>query len=155
VLVAAPRFAARVARFGPWPLVTFGMVLQTLGYLWFTRFGHVDAVVLVVVQQLLVGTGFAAVYPSLNIAVVRNAHPEEQGLASGMFIAAVQIGSGVMLAVVASVFTSNAGSGLRAYHAGLWTVVGIGAGAALLAASGLLAEERPAAVALAGADTTV
>jgi hypothetical protein len=77
------------------------MVLQALGYLWFTRFGHINSIVLVVVQQLLVGTGFAAVYPSLNIAAVRNARPEEQGLASGMFIAAVQIGSGIVLAVVA------------------------------------------------------
>jgi MFS family permease len=119
VLVAAPRFAARVARFGPWPLVTFGMVLQALGYLWFTQFGHIDSIVPVVVQQLLVGTGFAAVYPSLTIAAVRNARPDEQGLASGMFIAAVQIGSGTVLAVVASVFASNAGTGLRAYHAGV------------------------------------
>jgi MFS family permease len=145
VLVSAPRFAERVARFGPWPLVTLGMVLQSLGYLWFTRFGHVDSIVLVVVQQLLVGTGFAAVYPSLNIAAVRNARPEEQGLASGMFIAAVQIGSGIVLAVVASVFTSNAGPGLHAYHAGLWTVFGIAAGATLLAASGLLGRDRVAA----------
>lgn len=142
VLTAAPRFATRVARLGPWPLVTTGMVLQALGYLWFTRFGHVDAVLLVVVQQLLVGTGFAAVYPSLNIAAVREARPEEQGLASGMFIAAVQIGSGIVLAVVASVFTANASGGLQAYHAGLWTVVGIAAGATLLAASGLLVREQ-------------
>jgi MFS family permease len=154
VLVAAPRFAARVARFGPWPLVTLGMVLQTLGYLWFTRFGHIDSIALVVVQQLLVGTGFAAVYPSLNIAAVRNARPEEQGLASGMFIAAVQIGSGIVLAVVASVFSSTAGSALRPYHAGLWTVVGIAAGATLLAASGLLAREPAPTAALAGADST-
>lgn len=155
VLVAAPRFAARVARFGPWPLVTLGLVLQTLGYLWFTRFGHVDVIVLVIVQQLLVGTGFAAVYPSLNIAAVRNARPEEQGLASGMFIAAVQIGSGIVLAVVASVFTSNAGSGLRAYHAGLWTVFGIAAGAALLAASALLTREEAPAGSLARADSSI
>jgi transcriptional regulator GlxA family with amidase domain len=130
------------------------MVLQALGYLWFARFGHIDAVVLVVVQQLLVGMGFAAVYPSLNIAAVRKTRSEEQGLDAGMFIAAVQIGSGVVLAVVASVFTSNRGSGLRDYHARSWTVVGIAAGAALLAASGLLAEERPPVVALTSADTT-
>jgi predicted MFS family arabinose efflux permease len=155
VVVAAPRFAERVARFGPWPLVTAGMVLQALGYLWFTRFGHVDSIVLVVVQQLLVGTGFAAVYPSLNIAAVRTARPEEQGLASGMFIASVQIGSGIVLAIVASVFTSTAGSGLRAYHAGVWTVFGIGAGATLVAATGLLARDRAGDVAVATADSSV
>jgi len=138
VLVAAPRFALYVARVGAWRLVTVGMVLQLLGYLWFTRFGHIDPVVLVIVQQVLVGTGFAAVYPSLNIAAVSSARADEQGLASGMFIAAVQIGSGIVLAVVASVFTSHAGAGLRAYHAGLWTVVGIAAAATLLAVSGLL-----------------
>jgi MFS family permease len=154
VLVAAPRFAAQVARFGPWLLVTFGMALQALGYLWFTRFGHVDPVVLVVVQQALVGTGFAAVYPCLNIAAVRNARPEEQGLASGMFIAAVQIGSGIVLAVVASVFTSSTGSGLRAYHAGLWAVVAIAAGATLLAASGLVTREQNHAAASASARST-
>jgi MFS family permease len=155
VLVAAPRFAARVAQFGPWPIVALGMALQTLGYLWFTRIGHIDSVVLVVVQQLLVGTGFAAVYPSLNIAAVRNARPEEQGLASGMFIAAVQIGSGIVLAVVASVFTSNAGAGLHAYHAGLWTVFGIAAAATLLAASGLLARNQTTTAPVVGTDSTV
>jgi hypothetical protein len=155
VLVAAPRFAASVGRVGAWRLVTVGMVLQTLGYLWFTRFGRIDPVVLVVVQQLLVGTGFAAVYPSLNIAAVRNARPQEQGLASGMFIAAVQIGSGVVLAVVASVFTSSAGRGLAAYHAGVWTVFGIAAGATLLAASGLLARDDARVAALEHADAAV
>ena len=59
------------------------------------------------------------------------------------------------MAPAALAITSTAGSGLRAYHAGLWTVVGIAAGAALLAASGLLAKEPPSAVALAGADTNV
>lgn len=138
VLVLAPRFARLVERLGPWRLVSFGMALQTLGYLWFTRLAAVDPIVLVLVQQALVGVGFAAVYPSLNIAAVRNARPEEQGVASGMFIAAVQIGTGIVVAVVASVFAANAGPGLRPYHAGIWTVVGIAAAATAIAATALV-----------------
>jgi hypothetical protein len=55
----------------------------------------------------------------MNITAVAGAHADEQGLASGLFIAAFQIGSGVVLGIVAAVFAANVDLGLDAYRAGI------------------------------------
>jgi hypothetical protein len=137
VAVAAQRFAAVVTRYGAWPLATAGLLLQALSYLWFLQLDHVNVVVLVGVQQVLGGIGFAATYPAMNISAVGGARADEQGVASGLFIAAAQIGSGVVLGVTASVFTVTADAGLGGYRGGLWTIAGITGAVALLAATGI------------------
>jgi hypothetical protein len=76
------------------------------------------------VAQSGIGLGYAAIYPSLNIAAVAHAHADEQGLAGGMFIASTQIGSGIVLALCAAVFAGSANSGLGAHRGGTWVVVG-------------------------------
>jgi MFS family permease len=134
VLLLSPRLAGLVSVLGAWPLAAGGLLLETLGYLWFElAIGHVDPVVLMLVTLTGIGIGYAAIYPSLNIAAVAHAREDEQGLAGGMFIASTQIGSGIVLAACASVFAANADAGLGAHHGGMWVVVGAVGLAALLA----------------------
>jgi MFS family permease len=130
--------AALVTKYGAWPVATIGLLMLTAGYLsWVLLIGHVSAVLILLIQQLLGGFGFAGVYPALNIATVGNAREDEQGLASGLFNAGAQIGNGIVVAVTATVLTLAAGPGLGAYRAGLWTITGITAAVMLLAAAGM------------------
>jgi MFS family permease len=146
VAFASPRFAAAVTRTGAWPLVTMGMGLQAVSYLWFVVwFDAVDPVVLVLVQQTLGGIGWAATYTALNIAAVSKAGVDEQGLLSAMFIAAIQIGSGVVLALVASVFAASSGVGFGAYRAGGWMVVAVSIATTALAAVAIVRSRLRAA----------
>jgi hypothetical protein len=152
VVLFSARFAGLVSRTGAWPLAAGGLLIETAGYLWFElAIGNVDPVLLVVLAQTAIGLGYAAIYPSMNIAAVAHAHEDEQGLAGGMFIAATQLGSGVVLGACAAVFAANADAGLGAHHAGIWVVVGaIGLGALLAL---VMATRRAGAPAIAEATT--
>jgi len=81
------------------------------------------------------------IYPAMNITAVAGARTDEQGLASGLFIAAFQIGSGVILGIVASVFTATAGYvtvGRTAYRAGILTSIGVATLALLICLVGVV-----------------
>jgi MFS family permease len=139
VILLSSRFAGVISRVGAWRLAAGGLLLETAAYLWFElAIGHVDPIVLVLVAQTGIGLGYAAIYPSLNVAAVAHARPDEQGLAGGLFIASTQVGSGVVLAVCAAVFVESADAGLGAQRGGMWVVVGA-TGLALLLATMLAA----------------
>jgi MFS family permease len=144
VILFASRWAGVVTRVGPWVVAAGGLSVQAAAYLWFAiALGNVEPVVLLLSTQAALGIGYAATYPSLNIGAVAHAQEAERGLAGGMFIAATQIGSGVILAAAASVFAANADLGLGAHQAGAWVVlVAIGSAALIALAS---AARRPAA----------
>jgi MFS family permease len=153
VILFSSKFAGLVTRTGAWPLAAGGLLLETFAYLWIElAIGDVDPLVLMMVGQVGIGLGYAAIYPSLNIAAVANAHEDEQGLAGGMFIASTQIGSGVVLAATASVFAANADAALGAHQGGLWVVVGAIGLATLLALA--MATRRVGAPAVAEATTS-
>jgi nitrate/nitrite transporter NarK len=93
---ATARYAAvAVTRFGSRPVATLGLLTLGVGYLaWALLIGHTSTMLILLVQQVLGGIGFAAAYTALNIAAVGGARQDEQGLASGLFNAASQIGAG-------------------------------------------------------------
>ncbi|WP_433251312.1 MFS transporter [Streptosporangium sp. CA-135522] len=129
--------ASAVTRYGVWPVATAGLLMLGSGYLaWVLLIGRVDPLVILIVQQLLGGFGFAAAYPALNIAAVASAREDEQGLAAGLFNASAQLGTGLVIAVTATTLTSHADAALGGYRAGLWTITAITAVIALLAAMG-------------------
>jgi MFS family permease len=142
VAVTAQRWAGLVGRVGAWPIATVGTALLAAGLAWTTQLDRLNGVVLVVVAQALIGTGYAMAYPAMNITAVAGAHDDEQGLASGIFIAAFQIGSGVVLGITASVFAANVDAGLDAYRAGIVTAIGAAALAVLLSVAGVIRYRR-------------
>ncbi len=80
-----------------------------------------------------------------NITAVAGARPEEQGLASGLFVASFQVGSGVILGVVASVLTTGVRSGMSAYRLATIATAGVSALAVVLCVTGFLTRMRAAA----------
>jgi MFS family permease len=143
--VAARWFAGLAGRRGSWPVATWGLGLQALSYLWYVlALGHVNVIVLLVVQQVIGGAGFAAAYPALNIAAVSSAAQDEQGLASGIFIASVQAGSGLVAGATGAVLASFADPGLGGYRAGLWLVIAITTAVSVLAAWSWTQHHQPA-----------
>ena len=138
---ATARYAAvAVTRYGPWPVATLGLLTLGVGYLaWALLIGHTSTMLILLVQQVLGGIGFAAAYTALNIAAVGGARQDEQGLASGLFNAASQIGAGIVLAAITTAFTANADHRLGGYRAGLWTITAVSTAITLLAATGILA----------------
>jgi fucose permease len=61
-------------------------------------------------SMLLIGTGFALSFPSLNIQATAGVADREQGLASGLVSTSFQVGGAIVLAVVSAVVTSRTGS---------------------------------------------
>jgi predicted MFS family arabinose efflux permease len=147
IILTAERWAGLVQRVGAWRLCAFGLLLQSAGFLWSVLvLGHVSGWLLVALPITVMGTGFAAAYPAMNITAVGSARPNEQGLASGLFIAAFQIGSGVVLGIVASVLAINAaaGAGIGAYRAGTLVAFGVAILSLLVALAGVVQARRPA-----------
>ncbi|MET8340979.1 MFS transporter [Streptosporangium canum] len=138
---ATARYAAvAVTRYGSWPVATLGLLTLGVGYLtWALLIGNTSTMLILLVQQVLGGIGFAAAYTALNIAAVGGARQDEQGLAAGLFNAASQIGAGIVLAAITTAFTTNADGGLGSYRAGLWTITAVSTAITLLAATGILA----------------
>ena len=92
------------------------------------------------------GTGYAMSYSAANITAVVGARPEERGTASGIFVAAFQIGGGVILGVVASVFTTcyTHHPGLDAYRWAIATAAITAALATLVSITGMIRHNRRA-----------
>jgi len=82
---------------GAWPIGSAGFLLLGLGLVWSLQLDNLNGVVIFGISQVAMGTGYAMIYPAMTITAVAGARTDEQGLASGLFIATFQIGSGVIL----------------------------------------------------------
>lgn len=119
VMLTAQRWAGQVIKRGVWSIATAGMALMLAGTLLTLSLDALNSALVFGSAGLVIGLGYAMCFPAANISSVSGARPDEQGLASGLFIAALQIGSGVVLATVVSVFSSSDASGPDPYRSGL------------------------------------
>lgn len=145
VMLTASRWAGQVAKHGPWPIASAGMVLMVLGIASTLLLGDLNSALVFGVGSTVIGVGYAMCFPAANISAVAAARPDEQGLASGLFIASFQIGSGFVLAIVASVFGSAGEAGLGSYRAGLITAVVVAALALTVCLTGVRRRSQPPA----------
>ncbi|AYG66988.1 MULTISPECIES: MFS transporter [unclassified Rhizobium] len=137
VMFLAPRFATIGQNRGTTLLMTFGVGLQAISYLfWVLSAGQIDTIVLVIISQLLLGVGYAMTYPSIQVAALSEVSDDEAGLASGMLFASFQIGGGIILAAASAVFSAAPSFGWNPYIAGIGFVTILAAGITLLAAVG-------------------
>jgi len=137
VMFLAPRFATIGQNRGTTLLMTFGVGLQAISYLfWVLSAGHIDTMVLVAISQLLLGVGYAMTYPSIQVAALSDVGDDESGLASGMLFASFQIGGGIILAAASAVFSAAPSFGWNPYIAGIGFVTILAAAITLLAAVG-------------------
>ncbi|TYP90516.1 MFS transporter [Blastococcus xanthinilyticus] len=142
VMLTAGWWAGRVTRYGAWPIASAGMVLMVVGTASTLALGTLDNALVFGVGSTIIGVGYAMCFPAANISAVAGARPDEQGLASGLFTASFQIGGGVVLGVVASVFAA-AGTGAGAYRSGVTAAVAVALLALAVCLSGLRRRHEP------------
>ena len=137
VMFLAPRFATIGQARGTTLLMTFGVGLQAISYLfWVLSVGQIDTIVLVAISQLLLGVGYAMTYPSIQVAALSDIEEDKSGLASGMLFASFQIGGGIILAAASAVFGAAPSYGWNPYIAGIGFVTILAVAITLLAAVG-------------------
>ena len=151
VAFGAPRVGALVEKFGSAAVVTAAFVAFAVGYALFLRAGENPNYMLVILPtMLLLGTGFALGFPTLNIQATNGVADHEQGLASGLVNTSFQVGGAIVLAVVSAVVGNGTASGadaqsfLDASHTAVGVVTGVALLGLVTALSGLAWRRRPA-----------
>jgi EmrB/QacA subfamily drug resistance transporter len=144
VATLSPNAGKLADRIGTEAMIISAMVLFVVGYALSLRIGPESAYFSTVFPTImLIGLGFAIGFPALNIQAVSGVPDHEQGLASGLFNTASQVGGAVVLAIVTAVIssqsvgvTTSAGM-LSAFKPGLAVVTGISALGLLVALTAL------------------
>ena len=108
LIVAAGLGGQLVTRFGFKPILAVGMLLITLGLLWFSRVSvGGDFVGDILGPSLLAALGLGFGFVTSTIAAVSGVDEHEQGLASGLINTSQQIGGALGLAVLSTIATSR------------------------------------------------
>jgi MFS family permease len=142
-LATARRWSGLVGRIGPWPIASAGILLVLAGYVWTLQLGNLDNLLVFALASLVMGVGYTMSYTAANIAAVAGVRPEERGIASGLFIASFQVGSGAILGVVASVFTAQVThTGVDAYRWAITAAAVTAVLAVLVSTSGMIWHAR-------------
>ncbi|MDL2408005.1 MFS transporter [Rhizobium calliandrae] len=137
VMFLAPRFAAIGQSRGTTGLMTLGVGLQAISYIfWVLSVGNINPILLVAISQILLGVGYAMTYPSVQVAALSDVEDDKSGLASGLLFASFQIGGGIVLAAASAIFGAAPSVGWNPYIAGTAFVAILAAAITLLAAVG-------------------
>jgi MFS family permease len=154
VAFGAPRIGALADRFGTERIIVVGGIAFVIGYALFLRIDESSTYAAVMLPtMLLLGTGFALTFPSLNIQATAGVANEEQGLASGLVSTSFQVGGAVVLAVVSAIVTSQTGSAtdaaslLDGYRPAIAVVTLVAALGLLVGLTGILSRGRVLAMA--------
>jgi EmrB/QacA subfamily drug resistance transporter len=149
VAFGAPRIGPLVDRFGTARIILVGAVSFLVGYALFLRIGESLSYAGVFLPSIvLIGTGFALCFPTLNIQATAGVPDHEQGLASGLVNTSFQVGGAVGLAIVSAVVSAGTGGGtdaaslLDGFRPGIGVVTAIAALGLAVAAAGVLREWR-------------
>ncbi|MBB3408794.1 MFS family permease [Rhizobium sp. BK316] len=137
VMFLAPRFATVAQNRGTTGLMAVGVGLQATSYiLWVTLVGHIDPIILVALNQIPLGIGYAMTYPAIQVAALSDVEEDKSGLASGLLFASFQIGGGVVLAAASAIFAAAPHFGWDPYVGGIIFVALLAILITLLAAVG-------------------
>ncbi|CAO5254577.1 MFS transporter [Frankia sp. AgKG'84/4] len=134
-IFAAVQIAIRlIPKLGLHVLATVGLLFQAAGILLFIRTGDHSAYASVILPGLILqGLGNGLSFPAFNIAGVTGVENRDQGLATAMITASVQLGAGIGVAVLTAVLTAGDAVGdiatVSAYHpaflvAGIFSLLG-------------------------------
>src|SRR5262245_1550182 len=139
-----PIFVAPLAgmfsdRIGSRPLMVAGLTLQSLAVGWLATSSTVDAAYgSLIIPLALAGMGMALVFAPTANAVLAAVRPEEAGQASGATSAIREVGGGLGIAVLATVFSAHGSyASPAAFTDGMTSAIWVGA--AVLAFGAVLA----------------
>ena len=107
VVASSTRIDRVLARVRTQVLIAAGMGSFLVAYVLFLRVDpDLGYAALLLPTMLLLGVGFALIFPSINAQATSGVVDEEQGLASGLVNTSVQIGGAVVLAVVSAILVN-------------------------------------------------
>jgi Na+/melibiose symporter-like transporter len=137
VISSAARMGALLERVNTSVLILFGLLSLLAGYVLFLRVNpSMSYANFLLPTMLLLGVGFALVFPSVNAQATSGVADHEQGLASGLLNTSMQIGGAVVLAIVTAVLSAaHPKSAQPAHHqllAGMTAALGVVVGVSLL-----------------------
>lgn len=146
LLLASPFSGRMVARVGAARLIALGAAAPPVGYLLYLMGAGPEPSYLIGVLpgMLLVGLGFALGFSALHVQAVTTAGAGEQGVVSGLYQTAVQLGGALVLAVTAALLAGAAPEGdpSSAQRPALLFVATVGALGLLAAVAGVLPRLR-------------
>ena len=104
IIVSAGIASQLVTKVGFKPVLIAGLVLVTLGLLWFTQL-PTDGIYLehILAPMILAAFGLGFAFVPVTIAAVSGISPDDSGLASGLINTSQQIGGALGLAVLATI----------------------------------------------------
>ena len=148
-VVSAGVAQALVTRVGVKPILALGLLLMTVGMVWYTQIpvdGKFGPDLLP--GYLFVGVGIAFSFVPVTIAALAGVGHDEAGLGSGLINTTQQIGGAIGVALASTVFTSHIGSGrptpktfTDGYALSFWVMVAFGV-AAILATLAFIRREE-------------
>ena len=108
IVLAAGASQALVTRLGVRTVLATGMVLLTLGLLWFTQIDVSGSYAVDLVPGfLLTGVGLGFSFVPVSIAALQGVQAHEAGVASGLINTSQQIGGALGIAVLSTIATSH------------------------------------------------
>jgi predicted MFS family arabinose efflux permease len=108
VVASAARMGSVLERFDSRRLIFVGLLAFVIGYALFLRVApSMSYVNFLLPTMLLLGTGFALSFPSINAQATAGVAADEQGLASGLVNTSIQIGGAVVLAIISAIIGGN------------------------------------------------
>jgi EmrB/QacA subfamily drug resistance transporter len=142
-LLVAPLVGSLAARFGNRLFMVVGMVLQTIGLVWFALVVHASTPYLTLCAPLVLsGIGLSCVFPTMSAEVVSAVPAERMGIAAGVNGSIREVGGVLGVALAATVFAHTGGYATTStfttgFTDAIWAcalLAGLGTIAALLAA---------------------
>jgi EmrB/QacA subfamily drug resistance transporter len=143
ILLASNVVSRLVTRIGVKPFLVGGIVGLFIGVLLLTQITANGTYIGAILPGIIVvSLGMGPTFATMIIAATDGVSDDEQGLASGLFNTSLQVGSGLVLAIVVAVSTARTATVLQAGErvgkvavtAGLQSALFVCAGAAALAA---------------------
>jgi EmrB/QacA subfamily drug resistance transporter len=162
--LATPVFVAPLAgaisdRIGQRPVMTTGLLLQTLAFAWIAFNGASASYLAFVLVLTAAGIGISMALPTVPTAVLSSVKPTEMGKASGINYMMQRFGAVFAIAIASSVFAAYGHLGTQAsVTAGFKPALAACAVLSLLAtvaASATTARKREAVAELAAAEATI
>jgi MFS family permease len=100
-----------LARYGMKKVLLAGLISLGLGQFWLFHISATGTYQVNVLGGLLfTAVGIGLLFPAVAVAVTQNVPPQDRGLAGGLFVTALQVGSAVGLAALATIAAARTAS---------------------------------------------
>jgi EmrB/QacA subfamily drug resistance transporter len=109
IILGAAIASRLLPRYGPRPLMTFGLIMGTVGLAWFTRLG-VDSTYVshVLFPEIIVSLGMGMAFVPMSSTALIGVDPKDAGVASALVNTTQQVGSSLGTALLNTIAASAA-----------------------------------------------